>query len=57
MDTKEGLDCVDLRVMMESLVYRVSPVKQDLPDLQHTPGAWEPRWPQGLMEKQDLRPC
>lgn len=43
--------------MMESLVYQVSPVNQDLPDLHRTKEAWEPRWLEGLMEKQDLRPC
>lgn len=57
METKEGLDCGALQVMMESLVYQVSPVSQDLQDIHHTQEAWDPRWLQGLMENQDLKAC
>lgn len=54
-DTKEGLDCGALRVMMESPVYQVSPVNQDLQDIRHTREVWDPRWP--AMEKVDLKAC
>lgn len=57
METKEGLDCGVLQVMMESLVSRVSLVKQDLQDTRHTQGVWKLRWPQGLTEKPDLKRC
>lgn len=56
METKEGLDSEALQVTMENQVYRVSPVNQDLQDNQRTLEVWEPRWPEGSMEKQDLRP-
>lgn len=56
VETKEGLDCEALRVMMESLVYQVSLVNLDLPDLHRTQEAWDPRWPELWMGKQDLKP-
>lgn len=55
--TKEGLDCGALRAMMESLVYQVSPVNQDLQDIRHTQEAWDPKWLECLMEKMDLKAC
>lgn len=56
VDTKEGLDCGALQVMMESPVYQVSPVNQDLQDIQRTQEAWDPRWLECRMEKWDLKP-
>lgn len=57
MEIKEGLDCGALQVMMESLVYQVSPVSQDLQDIQRTLGVWDPRCLKALMENKDPRAC
>lgn len=57
MDTKDDQDSEDLQVTMESLVFRVSPVNQDLQDTRHTRGAWERRWLRCLTERQDPRAC
>lgn len=57
VETKEGLDCGALQVMMESLVYQVSPVSQDLQDIHRTQEVWEPRWLERWMENKDLKPC
>lgn len=57
MDTKEGLVCGALRVMMESQVCRGSLVNQDLQDIRHIQEAWDPRWLECWMENQDLKAC
>lgn len=57
VETKEGLACGVLRVMMESLVCRVSLAKQDLQDIQHTQEVWGPRWLQVLMGNRHHKAC
>jgi len=43
--------------MMGSLVFQVSPVNQDLQDIQRTQEVW-PRWLEGLMKNPDMpREC
>lgn len=43
---------------MGSLVFQVSPVNQDLQDIQRTQEVWEPRWLEDLMKNQDMpRAC
>lgn len=46
-----------LLVTMESQVYQVNPVKQDLRDLPHIQGVWGPTWHLDLMERRDHKAC